>query len=397
MKKGLEGSHFPKVYGAAFANDVAANEGARAPSVDAPVETWSWSPHDPSAATLESGSRDYASALETNYRPSHERQHIVLVFACGFSTEGLLACIEAADLGYFFVDFDEFTARGSLDVRADLDTAWLRFGEAVLDLRDVAAVLWNPPVHMFAEPTPEPNTFLYIHRWRQLLRDLRGLLREDALWMPSHPLNGSQEWQNKLSELTLAKRVGLAVPETLCTNDPELAHAFIEASPSGKILFREYSRAAPLFPLVLLDPKPTLAELATVRGAPCVFQRYVEKEFEVRAVLVGDQVFACRIDSQASERAAVDWRVYDNARVRWDRMTLPEYVQSALLKIGKALDLTLGSFDLIKSTDGRYYFLEVNRPGATYWLLPFVGLDVAKETVAYVARRMEMLQASSST
>ena len=211
-----------------------------------------------------------------------------------------------------------------------------------------------------------------------------------------HPLNGSQEWQNKFSELAIAKREGFAVPDTLCTNDPEQALAFVTES-HGKVMFREYSRAAPLFPLVFVTGSPTLRDFKDVTAAPCVFQRYVEKEFEVRAVLVGDNIFACRIDSQASKAAAVDWRIYDNARVRWDRITLPKRVHNALLRIGKALDLTLGSFDLIKGTDGKYYFLEVNRPGATYWLLPFVGLDISKETVAYIARWLDGPQLSSST
>ena len=43
-----------------------------------------------------------------------------------------------------------------------------------------------------------------------------------------------------------------------------------------------------------------------------------------------------------------------------------------------------GSVDLVKGMDGEFYFLEVNRPGASYWLPPFVGLDVPKEVARYV-------------
>ena len=361
---------------------------ATPPKVGEPVESWAWTPHDPAGAAAISRDTKFAypEAIETNYSPDQTRQDVVLVFSYGWGTKTLLDAFDAADIGYFYCDFDEFTARGKVEVSLEDGASYLlSLGEAKLDLRDVAVVIWTPPEHMFAEPDRDVGCFLYIHRWRQLLRDLRGLIRKDALWLPSHPLNGSPEWQNKFSELAIAKNEGLAVPETLCTNDPKAALAFAKRWP-GQVMFREYSRAAPMFPLIFLKEKPRLADFKDLRMSPCMFQRYVEKEFEVRAVLLGDQVFACRIDSQASDKASVDWRVYDNARVRWERMDLPEGVRDALLRIATRLDLAFGSFDLIRAKDGKYYFLEVNRPGATYWLLPFVGLDISKEIVAHIAR-----------
>lgn len=358
----------------------------------APVESWSWTPHDQAGAAAIESARGvkfaYPEAIETNYRPDQTRQDVVLVFSYGWGTKTLFDAFDAEDIGYFYVDFDEFTARGKVEISLeDGASCFLSLGDAKLDLRDVAAVIWSPPDHMFAEPTRDVGCFLYVHRWRQLLRDLRGLIRKDARWLPSHPLNGSPEWQNKFSELAIAKEEGLAVPETLCTNDPKAALAFATRWP-GQVMFREYSRGAPLFPLVFLKEKLRLSDFKDLRMSPCVFQRYVEKDFEVRAVLLGEQVFACRIDSQASAKASIDWRVYDNAHVRWERMDLPEGVRAALLRIAERLDLAFGSFDLIKAKDGNYYFLEVNRPGATYWLLPFVGLDISKEIAAHIARFM---------
>lgn len=355
-----------------------------------PVEEWSWKPHDPegAAAVSRHDRFEYTEAIETNYAPDHTRQDIVLVFSYGWGTRALFDALEADDIGYFYCDFDEFTARGKVEVSIEDGGRYLlSLGEAKLDLRDVAAVIWTPPEHMFAEPSTDLGCFLYIHRWRQLLRDLRGLIRKDALWLPSHPLNGSPEWQNKFSELAIAREEGLSVPETICTNDRDAVLAFTKRHP-GKVLFREYSRGAPLFPLVFLKEDFGPGDLEHLPAAPCVFQRYVEKAFEFRVVLVGEELFAVRIDSQASEAASIDWRVYDNARVRWDRIDLPSEVGGALRRIAKRLDLAFGSFDLMQGRDGKCYFIELNRPGATYWLLPFVGLDISKEVAAYIARHL---------
>ena len=207
----METSPNLKVFGEAFVHDASAS---KEPLRHPPVETWSWTPHDPAGAQASGECPPYEHSIETNYRPSAERQDVVLVFPLGWTTRSLLREFEALDIAYFYLDFDEFTAQGTVDIEVS-GAHVLRVGDAAVDLRDVAAVVWAAPDHMFAEPTEGIASFLYIHRWRQLLRDLRGLLREGALWLPSHPLNGSPEWQNKLSELSLARREGLAVPDTL--------------------------------------------------------------------------------------------------------------------------------------------------------------------------------------
>lgn len=357
-------------------------------------EAWNWKPHDPAGAKHAVGMGLWpgnGDCVQTNYAPGKHRQHVVLVFNTGWLTDGLLRWLEERDLPYFYLDFDELPVAGTVSLTTSLATPQIvRVGAAVLDLRDVAAVLWAVPNHATMQPRASAAAKLYVARWKQFLRDLRGMVRPDALWLCSHPLNGSQEWQNKWSETMLALRLGLHVPPAICTSDPEVAHAFVKAAP-GRVFFREWSELGALVPLQFVPQDCTPADFARVRPSPCIFQHYVEKAFEVRAVRVGRRVFACKIDSQASPQAAVDWRVYDNANVAWSRIELPRPLVNKLLRFADALDLSYCSFDLIRGTDGLWYFLEANRPGATYWLLPFVGLDIPKELVLLIERRLSGL------
>jgi glutathione synthase/RimK-type ligase-like ATP-grasp enzyme len=71
-----------------------------------------------------------------------------------------------------------------------------------------------------------------------------------------------------------------------------------------------------------------------------------------------------------------DWRVHDDANVRWEQVTIPYELKKSLIMFVKKLNLVWASVDLIKSVSGEYYFLEANRPGAHYWLDMFVGLDI---------------------
>ncbi|HMF10225.1 MAG TPA: hypothetical protein VKJ00_13885 [Thermoanaerobaculia bacterium] len=354
-----------------------------------PVRKWTWTPHDPAAAGLRPSDTPppLPNSVQTNYRPSRRRRKVVLVFQAGVESEGLIEALRAEGLEFFFLDYLEFMERGSVVMSAaSPETSELRFGPARLLLRDVAAVVWKQPLAVASRISKRPPArHLYLHRWTQVLRDLAGLLPEETLWLPAHPLQGSNDFQEKLSDLIQARSVGLKVPETLCTNDPKIAAAFIRRH-RGRVLFRDFSKTQIRFRTAFADTDPR--RLARLRNSPCVFQRYVEKEHDARAVLIGGRVFACRIDSQASEAARVDWRVYDNRNVRWDRMRLPRRVERRLLLLMKRIGIAWGSVDLVKGKDGFFYFLEANRPGVTYWLLPFVGLDVPREIARFLKTKL---------
>lgn len=362
-----------------------------------PVGAWTWTPHDPRAATLRP--RDTPAPLPyavlTNYRPTRRRQRVVLVFDMGVESVAFVTALRGAGLPYFFLDYREFMRRGTIVLGVGATAGGvLRLEQAELLLRDVAAVVWHPPLPVMTHVAPRPVArHLHLHRWMQTLRDLAGLLPRDTIWMPAPPIGGSNDWQEKLAELALAAELGLAVPESLSTNDPAAAAAFLRRH-GGRVLFRDFSRTRIRFRTVFADRRPS--RLRALVASPCVFQQYIDKAFDVRAVVIGRRVFACRIDSQASPAARVDWRVYDNARVRWDRMRLPRQVERALVALTARLGLTWASCDLVKARTGAFHFLEVNRPGLTYWLKPFVGLDVPHELVRFVAARLSSKKKAGS-
>jgi glutathione synthase/RimK-type ligase-like ATP-grasp enzyme len=222
------------------------------------------------------------------------------------------------------------------------------------------------------------------------LKELRNLLSPDVLWFPGHPYTGAQEWQNRLSEFKMASELGISVPETLTTNDPIVANEFLDRlNSAGKtILFREYSVApANILPVKYDANSPALRKelREKLRNSPCTFQEYVEKKYEYRVVVFRDRCFPVRIHSQNSVRAKEDWRVMDDQNVKWELARFPKALDRKLQAILRRLELNLGSFDFIESTDGKLYMLEVNRPGNFYWLLGYVGLDVGLEMADYLS------------
>jgi glutathione synthase/RimK-type ligase-like ATP-grasp enzyme len=121
-----------------------------------------------------------------------------------------------------------------------------------------------------------------------------------------------------------------------------------------------------------------LEDLTGLSLCPMTFQERVEKRLELRATVVGRSVFTASIDSQASTRAAHDWR-RDGVRLvdEWRPYTLPPEAEQPLLKLMDYFGLNYGAADFILTPDGRHVFLELNPAGEFFWLEHGPGLDIS--------------------
>jgi glutathione synthase/RimK-type ligase-like ATP-grasp enzyme len=90
------------------------------------------------------------------------------------------------------------------------------------------------------------------------------------------------------------------------------------------------------------------------------------------------------INSQASERAAHDWR-RDGIRMiqDWQPYELPRGVEEKILRLMDYFVLNYGAIDIIVTPDGRHVFLEINPVGEFFWLERYTGLPIA-DTIAEV-------------
>jgi hypothetical protein len=298
--------------------------------------------------------------------------------------------MEENGVKYVYINYLHFIGAGKITIlmEGSIQRRVLAINDLEVDLADISVVVWNPPSFpngLFDAMQIPPNEiderrsyFLFRKRWGQLLRDFIHLLGSETVWIPGDPFHGFQDWQNKIGEYHLAAEYELCIPPTLFTNQAAEALEFSERH-NNKLLLREFSTPPYSFPPVPVDIREL--DLSNLPISPCCFQAYIEKVHEYRVIVIFDKVFACKIHSQDSELTRNDWRVHDDAKVKWELDTLPTELNEKLIKFRNKLHLTWCSIDMIYSTDGNYYFLEMNRPGAHYWLDSFVGVDITKEIV----------------
>jgi glutathione synthase/RimK-type ligase-like ATP-grasp enzyme len=130
-----------------------------------------------------------------------------------------------------------------------------------------------------------------------------------------------------------------------------------------------------------------LVHFQDVQLCPLVVQAYVRKTLEVRVTVVGSDVFAAEIHSQATRRTLVDWRRYDRTNTPHAVHTLPPEIAERCLGLVRAMGLAYGAIDLVLTPEGHYVFLEINPNGQYMWIEHLTGLPITDRLVRLLVER----------
>jgi MvdD-like protein with pre-ATP grasp domain/ribosomal protein S6-L-glutamate ligase RimK-like protein len=315
--------------------------------------------------------------------------------------------------GSTYVQFDprHYPARAELTV--EYDQAGRSRGSLTLpgehvDLGDVRAAWHRARVRPVpASIVREDQSWWVAESCARFLSQLYEWL--DCYWVPEHPTSHRDAvhltdaeappydaWaglparaqtpspENKLHQLSVAGRLGLAVPRTLMTNSPERFLDFYENC-RGELISKRAVNLAPRVggdltrPFTASVQRRDAANHQAVRHAPVLFQEKVQKRLELRVTVVGPHVFAAEIRSQDSYRQQTDWRHYpEYGQSQYYAIhTLPSEVEQQCVQLVKALNLSFGALDLILTPDDRYVFLEVNINGQWAYLETMLGLPIS--------------------
>ncbi len=184
----------------------------------------------------------------------------------------------------------------------------------------------------------------------------------------------------------IARGCGLRVPLTYIGSDAATALRFAETLwSSGRRCCTKNLETIPVdiagtthARLTQLFQRSDVEKLQSLAACPMIFQEYVEKRYEYRVTVVGEEVYSCRIDSQAAGgRTATDWRHYNIPATPHYKANLPARVDDGLVKLVAALGLTYAAIDIAESLDGDFFFLELNSMGQWLWIELLTDLPIS--------------------
>lgn len=240
----------------------------------------------------------------------------------------------------------------------------------------VKSVWWRRPRGKVRATTTDPIE-RYVEIESEIFTNSFFALLDGVRWV-SDP-ESTRVANHKPLQLELARKIGFRIPKTIISNDPVAVSAFIKRhwnmplimKPVGTSFVRISSDPTGVdnknrvIYTRLIDKKKIIESIDMVSNCPVIFQESAEQDFDVRATVIGDTVFAVKIthsqDSGAGENN-VDWR---NPRLnrKYEKLDLPDSVKKMCVELTRSLNLGFGAIDLCFSEKKGFIFLEINPQG----------------------------------
>lgn len=257
----------------------------------------------------------------------------------------------------------------------------LRVDGAVHALGDACSVWWRRPQAADPSSVTDPQLRLFTaNEWHEAIGGLWQLM--GSPWMNDPQLDEAAS--RKAWQLHVARQVGLRVPRTLISSDPDAARAFIASQGLERTVYKTFSCTHAVWRETRLLRAEDLALLDALRIAPVIFQEYVPAGIDVRVTVVGSSVFAAAIKPAAGE-TRVDFRMRVG-RSSMDSFTLPQQIDGQLRSLMQRLGLVYGAIDLRISPQGEYFFLEVNTAGEFLFVEERTGLPITEAVANWLAQ-----------
>ncbi len=255
---------------------------------------------------------------------------------------------------------------------------------------DSIGTVWNRRVH-----EPLPNETLSYEP------DLQSWATEESSWGLHIAISALtcpivNPWEvnerlkfNKLLQMQRAVDCGFEVPATCISSDLQELDSFWNRFDTGVIVkkirkgilhLKDGRRM--LFHTTFITPEQrNAAMLESMRFTPVFMQEHIPKRYDIRSVIVGEQVFSVAIDSQKIPEGITDYRTASVLGRLHDMphsvIDLGKEVNDKLLAFSRSFGLSFGAIDLIQTPDDRIVFLEDNPNGQWAWLEHMANVPIS--------------------
>jgi hypothetical protein len=207
------------------------------------------------------------------------------------------------------------------------------------------------------------------------IRNLRRLLAPEAYWV--NDIAAREVVLLKMPQLVAAAACGFAIPETLYSNDPDEIRRFWAAHREVGVIFKLHLQTHwhaqttgerhALFTTELREEN--LQDDGPLSGCPAIYQRKIEKLYELRVTCMDERCVAIRLDSQSRATTRLDWRSDMVTPLKPALVELPSHIEERCIALMRRLGLAFGCIDLIVTPGGEHVFLEVNEMGQFLWVV----------------------------
>jgi glutathione synthase/RimK-type ligase-like ATP-grasp enzyme len=253
-----------------------------------------------------------------------------------------------------------------------------RLDEREIDVANVSAVyLRNFEIEAIKFKGGKLSQTFSFEQWKDTYRILQANLK--CAWVNNPDV--TRLANDRVQQLSVAKAVGLDIPETVITNDPEMAKDFYHIH-RGRIIIKALHHHAVQVGNRLYSmythkmTNKDLSHLDDLVDAPCILQEKLLKKSDLRITVVGKQIFAVEIDSQSTSKGRDDLHRCSLLELPKRIIKLKKADRDKCIKLLDSFGLQYGTIDLVRDRSDRLIFLEINPTGDWLWIEQHTGLPI---------------------
>lgn len=243
----------------------------------------------------------------------------------------------------------------------------------IINNQNIKSIYYRAPIYLrdIYQPEISKEEQLYRSQWMAFVRNLS--VFNPKIWVNNPSATFVAE--NKIFQLTLAKRIGLEIPETYITNS-----TCVDIDKNANYIVKSLDTA-----VLRIENKEAFVYSNKIKGdeflasslqlAPVILQNYIYPKIDIRVTIIENIVFAVRI-THAGEGVDGDWRKFKN-NLEYRAFELPDDVRFKCLNLVNELGLNFAAIDMIESND-KFIFIELNPTGEWAWLVDGADLPINK-------------------
>jgi glutathione synthase/RimK-type ligase-like ATP-grasp enzyme len=187
----------------------------------------------------------------------------------------------------------------------------------------------------------------------------------------------------KPKQLEIARNCGLIVPETLITNNSDKVEEFLTKH-ANRVVHKAMSVPTHRFLDTRLWKEEDRHHLTDLKLAPTIFQEYISGPYDVRATVVGNEIFSARITNpKKSDSDEIDSRL--NLDLPYEPYELPEEISDRIFRFMEKMGLVFGTIDLKITSHGEHVFFEINPQGQFLYVEILTKLPIVRALAKYLA------------
>nr|WP_312577697.1 hypothetical protein [Sedimentibacter sp.] len=308
---------------------------------------------------------------------------LIITNKTDLTSDYLILKLIERNIPYLRLNTEEYGDKFEIDISFsdDVDSAILKLNGKEIFIKDITGVYFRRPELPNLENIVSASEIKFAQREMETLFSGYFRLLDYDKWL-NHPKYIFSS-NNKIEQLSIAKQIGFAIPNTIITKDENTIRLFIENEKSiiaKAIKHGFYSYEDKVYLAFTQEIDENYVEnIKDYLSVPMIFQKKINKEYDIRINVIGDNVFATAILSQDNKMSQIDWRVWDVCEkfdLKHEAIKLPFEIEKKCIEINKYFKLNFSAIDMVLDKEGNYIFLEINPNGQWAWIEEKLGYPI---------------------